>query len=417
MPVLEWTEHEVRCHARNVRRTLAWLDPVWPILAFLCFFYGGQWLLGIRIPSHQAISAQVGFGAVVLAAFVAGTVVHELGHAFAVRLVGERVLGIVFGGERASVTFRVGAVPISVGLGLGAWVSHSGTRLSAGRRAAVTAAGPLANALVAPWCLLLPVPRWEASYLALGVLASALLDLAPSNTRDGETTDGYKLWQTRARLRADAEVRGLLSDPRWSERPGAAEILFNGFRLDVTEAEDCLRELCKQPEVLLRVFTKPWTLPAEPDADVTHLVHVLSWKVLTPGDVSAEVADLAASRIEWVIDHLDREQPDKRLPLHDVRSSLALARLRQQRPQEVQRLCADALASELDADDRATVLATVAMARHALLLSARQQLDEALALDPNADLVGEAARFLDGGLDTALAAHDQRVRRSDAASR
>jgi hypothetical protein len=43
------------------------------------------------------------------------------------------------------------------------------------------------------------------------------------------------------------------------------------------------------------------------------------------------------------------------------------------------------------------------MARHAGLLSGREQLDEALALDPEAPLVSEAARFLDGGWDTALA--------------
>jgi len=89
-------------------------------------------------------------------------------------------------------------------------------------------------------------------------------------------------------LRASAEVREMRSDPRWSERPGAVEILINGFSLDVPEAEDCLRELSKQPEILRRVFAKPWTLPAEPDADATHIVHVLSWKVLVQGDLPEE---------------------------------------------------------------------------------------------------------------------------------
>lgn len=394
-----------------MRRILARLDRVWPLLAFLAVLYGGQWLLGIRTPPHQAISGQVALGAVLLAAFAVGTVIHELGHAIAVRLVGERVLGIMLGGRLARVTFRVGAVPISLGLGLSGSVSHSGDRLSAARRAAVTAAGPIANILVAPACLLLPVPRWEASYLALCVLASALQDLAPHHLADGGTSDGFKLLQTPARLRAGAEVRGLLSGSRWWERSGAAEILINGFRLDVPEAQDCLRELSRQPEMLMCVFRKPWVLPAKPDADVTHIVHVLSWKVLASGDLPADTADLAASRIEWVIDHLDAEHQDRRTPLHDVGVALALARLRQRRPQEVQRLCADALAAKLDPDDRATVLALVAMARHALLLSARQQLDEALALDSNAVLVGEAARLLDGGWDTALAAYDQTLRR------
>jgi len=46
------------------------------------------------------------------------------------------------------------------------------------------------------------------------------------------------------------------------------------------------------------------------------------------------------------------------------------------------------------------------------LLSGQQQLDEALALDPAAELVDEAVRLLGGGWDSALAVHDRRVRRT-----
>lgn len=45
--------------------------------------------------------------------------------------------------------------------------------------------------------------------------------------------------------------------------------------------------------------------------------------------------------------------------------------------------------ASLTASERATVLATVAMARHALGQDFRTPLDQALALDPDADLVGE----------------------------
>lgn len=64
-------------------------------------------------------------------------------------------------------------------------------------------------------------------------------------------------------------------------------------------------------------------------------------------------------------------------------------------------VCADALAADLDTDDRATVLALVAIARHALLLSGRPQLDQPIALDPDAVLVSEAVRLLEGGWDSA----------------
>lgn len=384
-----------------------------PPLVFLAVFYGGRWLLGISIPQNLAISAEVAIGVWLIAAFAIGTVVHELGHALAVRLVGERVLGMTFGSKFASRTFNVGTVPVSIGVGLGGSVTFRGHRLSAARRAAVWAAGPAANVLVAPLCLLLPVPRWEASFLVIAVLASALEDLAPEHLEDGTTSDGFNLLRTPARLRADTEVRGLLSDPDWQDRTEAGDILINGWRLDVPEAEDCLVELAKDPEGLIRVYTNAWTLPDGPEPEVVHIVHLLSWKVLATGDVPAETADLAASRVEWVLDHLDQENPDKRMLPHTIRSTLALARLRQGRPEDVQRLCADALAADLDQDDRASALAIVAMARHARLLSGRQQLDEALALDPGAQLVSEAAQLLDGGWETALAAHDQRRARAD----
>jgi hypothetical protein len=317
-----------------------------PNVAYTAVFFGGLWLLGIETPRNVSTWAEVAFSACILAALIIGTVAHELGHAVAVRLLGGKVVGVRLGGKLASVTFHLGTIPVSVGLGLGGSVSLLGHRLSAGRRAAILSAGPAVNVLMALLCLLLPVPRWQASYLAVAVLALAVQDLVPGHNAAGDTTDGYKLLQTRA--------------PR--------------------------------------------------------IVHILSWKLLASGDLPAATADLAASRTEWVIDHLDKEHPDQHTPLHNARHTLALARLRQRRPQEVQRLCADALAAELESKDRATALATVAMARHALLLSGRQQLDEALALDPDAELVSEAARFLDGGWETALAAHDETLRRVTAAS-
>jgi hypothetical protein len=116
--------------------------------------------------------------------------------------------------------------------------------------------------------------------------------------------------------------------------------------------------------------------------------------VLLAGDVSGDVADLAAGRAEWVLGHVQKERSDKRLPLYAAKETLALARLRQGRPADVRGLCRDALAADRDPDDRATGLALVALARHALLLDGRAQLDEARALDPDAALVGEAARTL-----------------------
>ena len=58
---------------------------------------------------------------------------------------------------------------------------------------------------------------------------------------------------------------------------------------------------------------------------------------------------------------------------------MALARLRQGRFAEVEPWCASSLASDLRPDDRATVLATIAMARRALGQPYEEPLAEALS--------------------------------------
>jgi hypothetical protein len=236
----------------------------------------------------------------------------------------------------------------------------------------VVAAGPLASLLAAPLCLLLP---------------------GTSDARD-LGRDGTKLWRLRQQRRASEQVRGLLAEPDWLGRPDAADILITGFRLDAPEAADCLTELSHQPQRLLRLYLQRWALPDEPAADDIHIIHVLTWKLLTAGDVPAEAAELAVDRAEWLLPNVSQKNADKRTSLAEARHTLALARLRQGRPDEVQRLCADALAAKPEPADRASILATQAIARHARQLSGRELLDEALALDPDAPLVDEAVRVL-----------------------
>lgn len=362
-----------------------------PNAVFMAVLFGGQLLL--HIPSHLAFSTELAECGWVLAAFIVGLIVHELGHAVAVLLVGERVLGIEFGGKLARRTLHLGTIPVSVGLGLRGRVTYPAARVSPARRAIVVAAGPLASLLIAPLCLLLPLPRWETAYLALVTFASAVMDLVPGSTRTG-STDGAKLWQTRELRRADAQVRGLLAEPDWLGRPDAADILINGFGLGVLEAVDCLSELGHQPERLLRLYLQLWTLPDEPQAEVIEVVRALTWDFLADGDVPSEAAELAADRAEWVLEHVGQKSPTEFTTPAEAQRTLGLARLRQGRPGEVRRLCADALAADLEPGERASVLATLAMSRHARQVPARELMDEALALDPEAPLAGEAVRVL-----------------------
>jgi hypothetical protein len=365
------------------------------LLIFLACTWGAREILLAHEFPREPWTAALGVAAWLLAAYVTGTVVHELGHAAGVRLIGSRLDAIQLGGHLLKFTVR--GVRVSVGPGLGGHVLYDSNLVSPQRRAVVLLAGPLANLLVAPASFLLPVPRWEAAAIALYVLPSALQDLVPAyDDEDDNSTDGAKLARIPASMRAEAEVRALLATPDWLHQPGAADTLINGFRRDVRTAADCLRELSHQPDRLLPLYLQEWTLPDKPEADVLHIVDVLTWKVLITGSLPPATADLAASRAEWVLDHLPEGSKDKRIAADRVRPTLALARLRQGRTGEVNRLCAGSLAADLKPDERASVLAVVAMAKHARLLSAtgRAALDEALALDPDAPLVAEAVAAL-----------------------
>jgi hypothetical protein len=298
------------------------------------------------------------------------------------------------------LTFHVGTLRVGLGVRPRGRVEYLGKDLSAAQDAVIAAAGPAADLVTAPLVLLLPIARWAAVYLAVIMAASGLANLVPALTEDGRLSDGVTLIRTRARSRAAEDIRQLLAAADWSHRPDAASRLINGWVLDVAAAEGYLKHLPDDRDALLRLYAQQWPLPERPELESLNIVHALSWKVVAKPDVSARLADLAAARVEWVLGHVDkRDDPEVPPRPRDVRHTLAVVRLRQGQPADVRRLSADALAADLDPDDRATVLATVAMAKHQLYLlaSARHALDEALALDPSADLVPEAVSMLGSG--------------------
>ena len=334
------------------------------------------------------------------AAFLLSTVVHELGHVLAIRFAGVRPTAIHLLGPPDRVTFHVGGLQVGLGIKVGGEVEYPGRGVSAAQSAVIAAAGPAAELVIAPLVLLLPIARWAAVYLAVIMAADGLSNLIPAKTEDGSLSDGVTLIRARARARAAADIRQLLAAPDWSDRPDAGQRLINGWVLDVPAAEDYLKGLPDDKDALLRLYAQQWLLPERPETEFLNIVHALSWKVVAKPDIPARLADLATARVEWVLGHVNkRDDPEARPRPRDVRHTLAVVRLRQGQPADVRRLCADALAADLDPDDRATVLATVAMAKHQLYLlaSARRALDEALALDPSADLVPEAVSMLGSG--------------------
>ncbi len=380
------------CHDHAMRRGVAQL--LFAVVYVAC--YGlGIWLIIEHAPAHTTAVGKAAAAMLVLAAYAVGIIMHELGHALAARLAGARVLSIHFFGPPDRLTFHVGTTAVSLGLRPSGQVVYPARQLSVARDGLVTVAGPATEILVAPLWLLLPVSRWLAVFLAFISLTSGLRDFAPGT--DEYESDGYQLFRLRARLRADRDISELLAIPDWIAVPDAADRLIKGYSLDIPQAVDRVRELRAQPDLLLRLYAQPWTLARRPEPDVQKVIHGLSWQVLLNPDVPVDLADLAADRVEWVRNSIDPFDDDAKVRRADVTHTLALARLRQGRPEEVRALCGDALArDDLDPADRATVLATVALARHARMLSGEKQLDEALALNPDADLVAEAVALLRG---------------------
>lgn len=120
-------------------------------------------------------------------------------------------------------------------------------------------------------------------------------------------------------------------------------------------------------------------------------LHEIECNLLVAACLPSDGIDVAATRVQWILDNYPFKADKDKLPRPAVEHSLALARLRQGRFDEVEPLCASALASDYGPDARATILATIAMARRALGQPYANLIAEAVALSPDADLVAEAA--------------------------
>jgi hypothetical protein len=125
---------------------------------------------------------------------------------------------------------------------------------------------------------------------------------------------------------------------------------------------------------------------------LAHSLHSVEYNVLLVPDLPPGVLGEAASRVQWIVASYPHDQGKE--PVHHaaLEHTLALARLRQGRFGEVEPLCAPGLAADTGPDNRATVLATIAMARRALGQPHAGLLAEAVGLAPDADLVAEARR-------------------------
>ena len=212
------------------------------------------------------------------------------------------------------------------------------------------------------------------------------------------------VWRTLGDREADGfapelgKLASLADSPEASEATGVADRWLTDFserRQGTLEsapsAARLLRKLGRTDElaVLQADYPKPAGQLARP-VTVAGALGIAEEVVAEPG-MPAETVAAAAVDLQRMLDSYEFRGRAAGPHKESVRHALAVARLRQNRPHEVPSLCVRELARKnLSDTERATVLATLAMARQQLGQPYRELLERAQALDPDADLVAEA---------------------------
>jgi hypothetical protein len=306
-------------------------------------------------------SLALGFVVLSLATMVA-VVAHELGHLVACRAVGAEVKAFQLGGKRA-VRFRAGTVEVSLGLPYSGRVTYTDV-LSVWRRVVITLAGPLVDLalgglLLGGWVAAGSGPGIPPLVViaAGGFTVVGLTNLMPFRARSGRLTDGARLFEHRSGVDAARLAVAAQTASRLRKAGRARELLELHAGLSVPARRLSPAQAACLAQVELNVVILP------------------------------ELSDDATLLAERRLSALTRQQDlGPAVPV----ACVALARLRQGRFAEVEEWCGPALAVDVGPDNRATVLATVVLARRALGQPHADLLAEAVALAPDADLVAEA---------------------------
>jgi hypothetical protein len=316
--------------------------------------------------------------------------------AFAVRA---EVREFRFGTTRPAIRFRVRHTQVSLGFPSDYWIQHG--LVPVGRHVAIILSGSLADLALVGIVLALPLPQATASSLTVLFVSHALEYLMPTRTKDGLTTEGAQLLELQAYRRLAAVLRDLedFVASRDSAAPASdrTDRVLAAYRdgMPIAQANaHILAMMLRQEGRIAELMELHAQLPTIADgvdeAEATRLAELERAVMSVPGVAVAE-ADRAVSRLE-------RLPKFSQLDGHaSFVTTLALARLRQDRFADVEPLCADALAADLEPGNRAAVLATVVLARRALGRPYRDLLAEAVSLSPNEDLVAEAAAPRESG--------------------
>ena len=350
----------------------------------------------------------------------AAVAIHEAGHAVACLALGAQIRAVYLGsGESTWLRFTVSGVKVSLGNPYMGRVEHE-IASSVARGAFITAAGSLTNFIVAGALLAAAGPGDRGiAGLALIMAVVGVRGLLPYRARTGRLTDGANLLAllggqfAAATRRRDAsgwlpldgvpsamrlEYREMLLNRDGRPRPERTTKWLTAYYerdtaawLAVSVIGRALRREGRIAELLALHADLP--TPTGPLVnELASSTHGLTWEVLLLPDLPAEAANLAVQRVQWVLDNAEFKPGYFGWSPEAVRHTLALGKLRLGQFAEAEQLCHPILAQgDLDPASRATVLATIALARKALDQPYEDFLTEAVALAPAADLVPEAS--------------------------
>jgi hypothetical protein len=378
-------------------------------------------LAGFDAPSG---SLQPLYGPIVVAflAVPAAIVLHEAGHALACVALGSKIRAIHLGNTAPNRRhFTIGKVVITPSRITGGRVEHEGAR-STGREALISAAGPLAD-LIAAAALLAAFGLGNGLVLGLALIMAGVgaANLLPYRAGSGRPTDGARLlalvgagfaeavrsrdkngWSRDSPSELRADFKHMFQDldgPLQPERTTRWLAAFYAKETLAWLAAGVIGRSLRREGRIAELFALHADLPVPTGHFARGLIlatHQLAWEVLLVPGLPAEVADRAVIRVQWVLDSEDIKLGEKYgLTREQVLHTLALGKLRQGHFAVVEELSQPALAdpkvpAAYQATARATILATIALARHALGQPNAELIAEALALAPTADLVQEA---------------------------
>lgn len=389
----------------------------------------GTLLAGYFLPNLLGTPGPLALNAVwpLALLFVGGSaavVVHEAGHADACVLLGVKVRAIYFGPDFANwPRFTIGKFTITFPPAFAGRVEYEEVP-SVVRGALITAAGPLANLILAATLAGALAAAHSTNGYVLGfvcLLAGVGVgNLMPFRSFGGRPTDGASLLAALAGGQFAEAV--LFRDPKsWlmaKAAPPAMRAEYTGFVRDYNgppQPERTTRWLAyyHENEALawaavgfigrslrregriseLLALNADLAVPAGPYVHaLTQATHMLAYEVLLVPGLARPAIGRAVSKVEWVLSTADFKPGDPSWDRAAVQHTLALGKLRQGRYPEAEALCLPLLARRnLGPADRATVLATIALARKAQGHPHEQFLAEAVALAPTADLVPEAS--------------------------